>query len=61
MNLELLKIQKLISPYLNQLENHDLYSQIDSLAKLRLFMERHVFAVLDFMSLLCNLKKIIEG
>lgn len=33
------------------LKNHRLYEQMRSLKELRLFMENHVYAVLDFMSL----------
>lgn len=40
-----------LKPKLDILENHKLYSQIDSVEKLRVFMQRHVYAVFDFMSL----------
>ena len=35
-----------------QLTNHNLYCTIDSEEKLRIFMEHHVYAVWDFMSLI---------
>lgn len=41
----------------NQLEDHSLYSKIQTIDHLKAFMERHVFAVLDFMSLLNSIKK----
>ena len=34
-----------------ELENHHLYSDLKSIRDLRLFMENHVYAVLDFMSI----------
>lgn len=39
------------------LQNHSLYGQIKTKRDLCFFMERHVFAVLDFMSLLSALKR----
>lgn len=43
-------IEKL-KPKLSQLESHPLYSEIKSKKDLQAFMDRHVFAVFDFMSL----------
>jgi len=40
-----------INPKLKVLESHPLYKKINSLESLRFFMERHVYAVFDFMSL----------
>jgi hypothetical protein len=40
-----------ITPKLQELENHFIYSKINSLNTLKLFMDRHAFAVFDFMSL----------
>jgi hypothetical protein len=41
------------------LENHNLYSKIATVQHLRIFMQWHVFAVWDFMSLLKSLQKHI--
>jgi len=46
------RINERISPYRQTLLEHPLYSEIKTPAHLRLFMEHHVFAVWDFMSLL---------
>lgn len=40
-----------------QLLNHPIYTQVKSIADLRLFMQSHVFAVWDFMTLLKSLQK----
>lgn len=46
------EINQRITPYRNTLINHPLYSEIKTPEHLQLFMEYHVFAVWDFMSLL---------
>ncbi|MDC7995280.1 DUF3050 domain-containing protein [Altibacter sp. HG106] len=46
------QIEKKIAPYRDTLLQHPLYSEIKTPEHLRLFMEYHVFAVWDFMSLL---------
>lgn len=48
--LHLLQMQ--IAPLRQQLANHNLYAKIQSQAQLQYFMENHIFAVWDFMSLL---------
>ena len=54
-------IQKRIAPLQMELANHSLYRSIQSLAHLRLFMESHVFAVWDFMSLLKSLQSSLTS
>ena len=48
--LERLRVR--LTPLKNALLDHAIYREINSLGALRLFMEHHVFAVWDFMSLL---------
>lgn len=46
------KIEKEIHHLKNQLQNHPLYAELSTLEDVRTFMEAHVYAVWDFMSLL---------
>lgn len=50
-------IHQQISPLRKQLLEHPVYKQIDSLPRLHVFMEYHLFAVWDFMSLLKALQQ----
>jgi hypothetical protein len=57
MNSHIEKLKTEIEPLRNQLIDHPVYAKIKSIAHLNIFMEHHVFAVWDFMSLLKSLQK----
>lgn len=56
MNTAIQKIQMAIEPWRQEIINHKVYSVINDLEDLRIFMEYHVYAVWDFMSLLKSLQ-----
>lgn len=44
--------EQVIGEFKDRLEQHSIYEAIDSIEKLRCFMEHHVYSVWDFMSLI---------
>ncbi len=50
-------IKETISPLIDKIVNHELYSAIEDIEDMRIFMQYHVYAVWDFMSLLKSLQK----
>lgn len=57
MNAHVEQLQSKIAPYRQQILNHPLYAEMETIADLRIFMQHHVFAVFDFMSLLKSLQR----
>lgn len=51
------EINERLKPQVDQLLNHSLYNKISTPRQLQIFMEHHVFAVWDFMSLLKALQQ----
>ncbi|AWW31808.1 heme oxygenase [Echinicola strongylocentroti] len=56
---EIKRIETAISPLKQQLSQHPLYGQLRSLEDINTFMEQHVYAVWDFMSLLKALQQAL--
>lgn len=55
------EISARVAPIRRRLTHHPIYRRIVDLATLRAFMEHHVFAVWDFMSLLSALRRGVMG
>ncbi len=56
MNKHLAQLQDKIQPLRQQIINHKVYGVIENGADLKIFMQYHIFAVWDFMSLLKSLQ-----
>ncbi|GHH75632.1 hypothetical protein GCM10018781_44920 [Kitasatospora indigofera] len=50
-------LQQAIEPLRREVVEHTVYGGLDSLDRVRVFLDRHVFAVWDFMSLLKSLQR----
>lgn len=57
MNNRVEQIESRIAPLRSKLRNHELYRSLSSMADIKIFMEHHIYAVWDFMSLLKSLQQ----
>ncbi|WP_196891166.1 DUF3050 domain-containing protein [Aureivirga marina] len=53
------ELEKELAPYRKQLIEHNLYQNIKTIEDVQTFMEYHVYAVWDFMSLLKSLQNLL--
>lgn len=58
-NLPLQQLQAHIAPIRQTIVQHPLYAQLHTIEDLQIFMQHHVFAVWDFMSLLKTLQRAL--
>ncbi len=56
MNQQIAHLRKAIEPLRQEIINHKVYSEIKNIDDLKIFMQYHVFAVWDFMSLVKTLQ-----
>jgi len=54
---EIQTLEKAIQPLRHNLQEHPIYQSLNSLKDVAIFMELHVYAVWDFMSLLKSLQQ----
>jgi DUF3050 family protein len=52
-------IQRAVQPHIDAIANHPVFHRLTSITALRVFMEHHVYAVWDFMSLLKALQRAV--
>jgi len=55
------KIQEDLEPLKKQLKEHKLYKNVDTVENVQTFMQMHIYAVWDFMSLVKSLQKELTG
>ncbi len=54
-------LQQAIEPLRREVVEHSIYGGLNSIERVRTFLDRHVFAVWDFMSLLKSLQRELTG